>query len=519
MTADADRVFVNGKLFTSNQERPWARAMAIRGERIVAVGTNAHAERWVGRRTTVIDLRGHVVLPGFIDAHAHLADAAGERAWVRLGSRPSLETAVESLRRAAARVSPGSWVFAVDWDESKWPERRYLRREDLDRASRDRRIVAVRVDRHMASLNGAALEAVPDLVAERGYGVDAAGRPTGILAEDALGRLWERVGAPESAIWSGLPAVAKKAQRLGITSIHDIVDLRGWRAYQRAHRSGRLQLRVTAMLRDELLPALTASGVMTGLGDPWLRLGAIKIFADGSLGAHTAALSAPYADRAGERGMLLHSREELREVLDRAHRAGFQTATHAIGDEAIDRVLDAFEEILQETPRRDARHRIEHYELPTDGALDETRALGILASCQPNFVGQWSAPGALYETRLGPERSSRNNPYGRILRMGIRLCFGSDGMPYGPLYGIHAAVNGFHRSQAISVEEAIQAYTIGGAYASFEEGLKGTLEPGRLADFVVIDGDPFREPHRIRRMRVRSTWIGGARVFPSKPKS
>ena len=273
------------------------------------------------------------------------------------------------------------------------------------------------------------------------------------------------------------------------------------------------------MPRDALLPSLAASGLMTGLGDPWLRLGAIKVFSDGSLGAYTAALGADYVGRPGDRGMLVHPPEELRGILETAHRAGFQTATHALGDEAIRQVVSALEDVQGSDPRPDPRHRIEHYELPDEDVLRRTRAAGIVVCAQPNFVGQWSGPGDVYETRLGRERASRNNPYRRILRARIRLAFGSDGMPYGPLYGIHSAVNGFFEDQRISAEDAVRAYTAAGAYASFEEREKGTLEAGKLADFVVLEGDPFDEPDRIRDCRIRSTWIGGTEAYAARTAS
>jgi predicted amidohydrolase YtcJ len=273
------------------------------------------------------------------------------------------------------------------------------------------------------------------------------------------------------------------------------------------------------MLRDPLMPALIDGGFRTGFGDPWLRLGAIKVFADGSLGAYTAALDAPYAGRPGERGMLVHSPRELREILEAAHRAGFQTATHAIGDAAIRLVVETLEAVQDSLPRKDPRHRIEHYELPDDEVLRRTKSAGIVASCQPNFVGQWSGPGDVYETRLGAARTVTNNPYRTILRRRVPLCFGSDGMPYSPLYGVHWAVNGFFEDQRISPEEALRAATAGSAFAAFEEDDKGTLEPGKLADFAVLSGDPFETPEAIARMRVASTWIGGHRVHTAAPKS
>lgn len=515
MVGDADVVLVGGRIFTAARRRPWAKAIAIRGDRILAVGTDAQAERWSGPRTRRVDLRSRVVVPGFIDAHAHMADSAGELGWTRLNKARSLEDAVARLRAAAASTPPGGWVIGMDWDEAKWPERRFPTREDLDRASTEHPVVARRIDCHIGSLNSRALELASDLAGLRGFEVDVTGRPTGILKEDAFEAFHRRFEAGEAGIERGLPAIARLAHRLGITSIHDIVNMAGWRAYQRAHQAARIRLRVYAMPRDPMLASLIDAGLMTGLGDPWLRLGAIKVFADGSLGAYTAALAASYAGRSDEKGMLIHPPTKLRSILEAAHRAGFQTATHAIGDAAVSLVVETLETIQEEGPREPLRHRIEHFEFVEDDVLRRMKRAGLVASCQPNFIGQWSGPGDVYETRLGAERASRNNPYRRILRRGVPLGFGSDGMPYGPLYGIHWAVNGFFEDQRISVEDAVRAYTTMGAYAAFEEDLKGALEAGKLADFVVLNGAPFEEPERIDRCGIRETWLGGTRAFPS----
>lgn len=519
MAGDADVVLVDGKVFTASLERPWAKALAVRGDRLLAVGTSTQAERWRGRSTRLVDLRGAVLVPGFIDAHAHLADSAGERGWTRLDGTRDLEEALARLRRAAASTPPGGWVVGIDWDEAKWPERRFLNRDDLDRVSTDHAVVARRIDGHIGSLNSLALERASEFVGERGFDVDASGRPTGILTEDAFGDFHQRFEGGEAAIERGLPPMARMAHRLGITSIHDVVGQGGLRAHQAVHQAGRSRLRVYAMPRDSLLDAFLRGGLRTGFGDPWLRLGPIKIFADGSLGAYTAALAAPYEGRPGNKGMLIHSPTELRSMLMAAHEAGFQTATHAIGDAAIRLVVETLEDVHGSAPREDARHRIEHYELPDDDVLRRTKAAGIVASCQPNFVGQWSGPKDVYETRLGAKRFAANNPFRKILRSGIPLCFGSDGMPYGPLFGIHWAVNGFFEDQRISPEDAIRAATAGGAYAGFSERETGTLEAGKLADFAILRGDPFDTPDRIAQMRIGSTWIGGARVYARSLKA
>ncbi len=518
MAGDADLVLVGGKIFTSSKEKPWAKALAVRGDRLVAVGTDAQAERWSGRGTKTVELRGRVVVPGFIDAHAHMADAATEFAWAHLDGTASMSAAIERMRALAQQTPAGGWVVGVDWDEAKWPERRYFLRSDLDQVSTDHPVVAVRMDGHMGCANSRALELAADLMGMEGAEKDAAGVPTGVLKEDPFYTLHERFAPPESVLDAGLRKMAKKAHALGITSVHDIVAARQLRAYQRAYRNGTLGLRIYAMPRDDLLESLIAAGLQSGLGDVWLRLGAIKVFTDGSLGAYTAALREPYEGTPGNHGLLVHSDEELRGIYRKAHAAGFQVATHALGDAAIAQVVETWEAVLEEMPRWDHRHRIEHLELPDDSLLKRIRASGLFASCQPNFVGQWSGPGDVYETRLGKTRTAGTNPYRRILARRIPMCFGSDGMPYGPLYGIASAVNGFFEDQRITVEDAIRAYTTGGAYASFEERAKGKLEPDKLADFVVLGGDPFEEPKGIRDLLIHSTWIGGRCVYRGSGK-
>lgn len=514
MGRDADLVFVGGQVFTAARERPWAKSFAIRNGHFVAVGTEAQTARWASRGTRRIDLHGRIVVPGFIDAHAHMSDSAGELGWTRLDRTRSMDEALSRLRTAAVHTPRGEWLIGIDWDEAKWTERRYPTREDLDRVSTDHRVVARRIDCHIGVVNSRALESAQDLVGLRGFEVDGTGRPTGILKEDAFAELHDRFASDARRIEGNLPKIIRMAHRLGITSIHDVVAVSGWEAYQQAHRKGHLRLRVNVVLPGALTAALAGTGIRSGLGDEWLRAGAVKIFSDGSLGAFTAFLESSYEGRPEERGMLIHSPSELRATLETAHRAGLQTATHAIGDAAVRLVTETLAAVQRENPREPLRHRIEHYELPDDDVLRETKEAGLVASCQPNFIGQWSGPGDVYETRLGASRMARNNPYRRIAHLEIPLAFGSDGMPYGPLYGIHWAVNGYFEDQRLSPEEAFRAYTAGGAYAAFEEKWKGTIETDKLADFVTLEGDPFGDPTSIEHCRVRETWIDGIRVFP-----
>jgi predicted amidohydrolase YtcJ len=507
----ADLVLVDGKVHTMEPAKPMAKGIAFGGGRILAVGTNAQAEKWAGTKTRIVELAGKVVVPGFIDAHAHLMESAARVSNLDLGGCASLAAALEVLKAGVSAASAGEWVVADDWDESRWPEGRYLSRNDLDPLSGTVPIAAVRVDRHMASVNGAALEVLKIPPGTRGFGTTSGGVPTGLLKEDALERMWEAVWPSPQRLAANFQEVARRAVSLGITGVHDVVTEVEIRAYQIARAGGALPLRALLMPRDRLLPHLAAAGLSRGFGDEWLRLGAVKVFSDGSLGARTAALFESYGDDPTEGGMLIHPPRELRDLLARIHGAGFQAAVHAIGDRAIELVIETIEAVA---PDAGPRHRIEHAELLHPEHIDQMARHGIVASCQPNFVGQWSLPGGMYEKRLGAERTARNNPYREILEKGVALAFGSDGMPYGPLEGIHWAVNAPFEVQRLTVDRAFAAYTAGGAIAGLQEAEAGSLTAGKLGDAVVLRGDPWREPGRIREVRTEMTVVAGVpRMF------
>ncbi|TLZ55722.1 MAG: amidohydrolase [Methanobacteriota archaeon] len=509
----ADLVLVNGQIHTMDPASPHAKGIAFGGGRILAVGTNAQAEKWTGKGTELIELDGKVVVPGFIDAHAHLMESVAYASNPDLGGRASLASALETLKSRVGGELPGEWVVADGWDESRWPEARYLTRQDLDAVSKEIPIAAVRVDRHMASVNSAALEVLKIPLGTRGFETMSSGQPTGILKEDALEAMWEAVWPSPERLASNFLEVANRALGLGITSVHDVVGEGEIRAYQIARSAGGLPLRITLMARERLLPHLGAIGLSRGFGDEWLRLGAIKVFSDGSLGARTAALFEPYRDDPTQGGMLIHPPRELRDILAGISAAGFQIAVHAIGDRAIELVIETLEAVA---PDPGPRHRIEHAELLHPEQIERMARHGIVASCQPNFIGRWSLPGGLYEKRLGFERNARNNPYREILEKGAALAFGSDGMPYGPLQGIHWAVNAPFGPQRLTVDQAVAAYTTGGAIAGFE-GEKGGLAPGKLGDAVVLEGDPWREPERIRECRVAIAIVDGRVGWRTQP--
>lgn len=450
-------------------------------------------------------------MPGFIDSHAHLATDAWRRTWVDLNECRSLEEALDRLRARVAAGRGAEWIVGRGWDESTWPVKRYLTRHDLDRVSVSHPILVNRIDGHMCSVNSAALRRFDPTETDEGIERGPDGSPTGVLREQAAERARKAIPPPTDPEWAGLleKAIAH-AHSLGITGVHDIVDDRHLRAYQSLRRQNRLAIRAYLAPYDDLLDMLTAAGMQTGFGDEWLRLGPIKVFADGSLGARTAALFDPYDDDPRATGRLTRSPKELTALLAKAHLAGFQLAVHAIGDRAIDVVVEAFARILDRDPREDHRHRIEHLEMPTSEALDRMRELRLVASMQPNFVARWSRPGGMYERRLGRERIRENNPYRQIMKKGIRLAFGSDGMPYGPLYGMSGTVEAPFASQRLTPAKAFGCYTANAAFASFAEDRVGTLAAGKAADFVILSSDPRRG---LRGVTVDATFVGGTLVY------
>ncbi len=500
---EADLLVVNATVHTMDAKRSRARALAVADGRILAVGTNQQAERFSGKSTKMIDLVGKVVLPGFIDAHTHAMDAGPRSSWVDLGTTASLAEALDRLRTAARSAPPGAWIVAENWNEAKWPERRYLTRTDLDAASPNHPILACRVDMHMGTANTVALR-----VAE--VPVDAPGYTDGLLKEETFGSVRNAIRVDAAALASAFPSVQRRMHALGITSVHDMVSPIMVEAYQRVRAAGGLTLRVLLNPYIEGLDDLVRVGLRPGFGDDYLRLGPLKAFSDGSLGARTAALTKPYADEASNCGRLMYEPAELQALLLRTHEAGFRLAVHAIGDRAVDLVAETLSSLDGAGARR---HRIEHFELPSDRALDAAARSGIVASMQPNFVGDLSQPGGMYESRLGRGRLESNNPYRTILARKIPLAFGSDGMPYGPLFGIASAANAPFQDQKIAVGDAIAAYTRGSAMAGGQEKALGSLEPEKRADFVVLERDPFQDPEGIASIPVALTAVGGQIVY------
>ena len=477
-------------------------AVVIGGDRILTVGRSEELLSHVGGDALRIDLRGRVVLPGFVDAHVHLMHTGlVESGWrIDLTNR-TREDVLESLRDAARSRGSGEWIVAYGWDESGWSDRRYLVRGELDGVSLESPILAIRMDGHLLTVNSRALKLLPTSAPE-----SLVDRESGLVREAAVTETLSRIVPDRITAAEALSAATRLCHRLGVTSVHTMSRLLDVPALM--SRRAERRLRVTICPEAASFDEVKAVGFATGFGDPWLRFGGIKIFADGSIGAQNAAVSEPFIG--GGTGELNHEDAELVSMIRDAERTGWQTVVHAIGDRAIGQVLDAHETVGTDPT---LRHRIEHFELPQEKQLARAAKLGLCVSMQPNFIGNWSGPESLYVDRLGAERDRASNPLRRVVDEGLPLAFGSDGMPVSPLYGLHWAANGPYPDQRLTAEEAIERYTAGGAWFGFEEDIKGRIEPGMLADLVVLDEDPLLRPERIEERTVEMTFVGGERVY------
>ncbi len=512
MTDAADLVVVNAEVHTLADPDETYEAVAVRDGDVVRVDSTYEVEFLVGAETTVIDAGGKVLLPGFVDAHTHMETLGQYLVHADLTAATSPAEAVETLaeRAAATDDADDEWVLGFGYDESDWTDERYLTREDLDRVSEERPVVAMRVDMHTASLNAVALDRLADRLPEEDVRTDDDGRPTGVVVEAATDPVWDAIDPDVAGTRELLTAARDRAHELGITGVHDMIrNSHAPRVYRELDAAGELDLRVRMNYWSDHLDAVMEAGLRTNHGSEMVRTGAIKSFTDGSIGGRTAKLSEPYADGEGT-GQWVVDPEDLRELTERADAAGLQSTYHAIGDAAVDLAVEAFADC--EAPG-DSRHRVEHVELASDEAIERMAEAGIVASCQPNFL-RWAREDGLYEARLGEERTRRSNRYRDLLEAGVPLAFGSDVMPIGPLRGVCETVTAPAEGQRLTVTEALRAYTRGGAYAGFDEDRLGTIEPGKRADLVLLEESPWEvAPDEIGDVDVAVTVVDGEVVY------
>ena len=510
MTDAADLVLLDGEVHTLCDPDETHEAIAVRDGRIVRLGKSYDVQFLVGTETETVDLGGDVVLPGFVDAHTHLDMVGRSLVHADLAGAAGPDDCVNRLRERAAELGgddADEWVLGYGYDESAWAESRYLTREDLDAVSTDRPVAAFREDMHVASLNSVALDRhlpeMPD--GDVRYDGDD---PTGVVVEEAVDAVYEAVEPDRAETEELLRAAQAAANERGVTGVHDMTrNSAKPGVYRDLDRRGDLTLRVRINYWADHLDSVVDAGLRTNHGSEMVRTGAIKTFTDGSFGGRTAKLSEPYSDDPSETGSWVVDPDELSDVVSRADAHGLQLSAHAIGDEAVRAVLDAYEDC--DSPG-ESRHRVEHAELADDEAIRRFAESGVVASVQPNFL-KWAGEGGLYDSRLG-DRRTETNRYAAFAEAGVPLAFGSDCMPLDPLLGVHHAVNAPEPEQRLGVTEALRAYTAGAAYAGFDEDRLGTIEAGKAADLTVLAESPW-EADSIRDIDVSATVVAGDVVY------
>jgi predicted amidohydrolase YtcJ len=540
----ADLILVHGKIWTENPRQPEAEAVAIQGNRILEVGESDSVLKLAGPKTKVVDLKGRRVVPGFNDAHVHFYMGGDGITSVQLHEASSAEEFRKKIAEFARSRPKGEWILNGNWDHERWTPAHLPTHQLIDDVTNDNPVFVNRSDGHMCLANALAMKLagvdrntkdVPGGVIVR----DANGNPTGIF-KDAAKNVIERVLPHPSLdhILSALQAAQDYATENGVTSVQDmgVYTAQGVntmadviRAYQTLEKRGELRVRVSTHLPLADWKRLASAGIMAGFGTEKLQLGALKSFADGSLGSTTAWFFEPYSDAPNTSGIpspeLLHPEEMYEEMRD-ADRAGLQLAVHAIGDRAIRAILDMFERLEREDGISERRLRIEHAQHLSPADVPRFAKLHVVASMQPYHAiddGRWA------DKRIGPERVKTTYAFRSLLDSGAVLAFGSDWFvaPINPLVGIYAAVtrrtldgkhpDGWVPQQRISVAEAVHAYTVGAAYASLEDGIKGSIEPGKLADLVVLSEDIFHiDPVEIQDVKVDITIFDGRVIFKRK---
>ncbi|MDH4147121.1 MAG: amidohydrolase, partial [Acidimicrobiia bacterium] len=539
-----DLIVRNAAVFTVDAQRPRASAFAVLGDRLVGVGDEHDFDGLTARRT--IDAGGAFVVPGFNDAHNHIASFGASLEQLALSSPPvrSVADIVDAVAARAASTPIGGWVVGSGYDQNKLSERRHPTAAELDRVAPDHLVLLGHTSGHMCVVNSAVLDAADwaNVTVPSGGRIelDAHGRPTGLLQEQAQGLVRNLTHpVPQADLIRQLDAATRRYVEEGLTSCTDAgigCGLVGrspleFAAFQAARDVGALALRVTAMTAVECLHDVLGAagdpesrtldlGIRSGLGDWDLRLGPVKVFADGSLIGRTCAMFHHFADDEDNHGFFQHEIDWLRDAIWGAHRAGWQVATHAIGDRAVSTIVDLYEEALARWPRPDARHRIEHCGVCRDDDVERMARLGIIPVPQARFI---SEIGDGMMAALGPERTAQCYRQRSFLDAGLVLPGSSDRpvVQGAPLLGIHDLVNQrtaagvpFAPQEALSAAEAITAYTLGSAYAERAEHHKGSLVPGKLADFTVLDRDLTAcDPEAIAETRVLATIVGGEARF------
>ena len=529
-----DLIVINGRVETMDANNSVVQAVGIRNGRIAVLGTNADvmAERHGG--TTVIDAMGKAVLPGFIEPHNHMVGYSTNLLEVDVRTPPNrnIGDIVNQLRERASITPPGDWVRGRGYDDTGLQDVRHPTRNDLDAASTDHPIAIVHNSGHMLAANSTALEMAgihdetPDPAGGRIGRFAASGEPDGMLYETAQGLVHQLLPTyTEVDVRTGFIQAQDEYLRRGITTIHDasVSNARGvdiLHTYQQAQRQGFLKFRVNMFIQWEYLKDSNFAW-QTGEGDEWVRVAGCKIVSDGSIQGITAALREPYHCDPNEQGWLIYEQDELNDIVMTLHQRGYQIATHANGDAAIDAVLAAYENALRAIPKVDHRFRIEHCQVCVPEHISKMRDLGIIPNFFPNHVYYF---GDRHRDRfLGPDRVTHLDPIGSAIQAGIKPLLHSDCpvTPVNPLFCIQNAIARVTSSgkvltemERVAAREAISMMTVNAAYGAFEENVKGSLEIGKLGDLVVLNYDPFQEAaHELGQIESAATVVGGQVMY------
>ncbi len=531
-----DLIIVNGIVHTMDPNRPTAEAVAIYGNKIVAVGTSKEMNKLAGSATRVIDAKKRLVLPGFNDSHTHFLSGGFQLSSVDLRDASTPQEFAERIRRFAATRPAGRWITGGDWDHERWPEAKLPTKELIDSFTSDTPVFVNRLDGHMALANSLALKlaGVTKQTLDPPGGVivrdPKTGEPTGILKDAAQSFVW-KVVAPSSLEekLAAARAASEYAAKLGVTSVQDMSAGTDVGVYQTLLDRGELKTRIYAVAPLPAWERLANTGVRAHFGSAMLRVGGLKGFADGSLGSTTALFYEPYRDdpsTSGIAGDEMYPEGEMLKRVQGADRAGLQILIHAIGDRANDLILTIYEQVEREGGDRDRRFRIEHAQHLRAQDIPRFARDKVIASMQPYHAiddGRWA------EKRIGKERAKTTYAFRSLLDAGATLALGTDWTvaPLNPLFTIYAAVTrrtldgknpkGWVPEQKISVEEAVRAYTVGSAYAEFQEEVKGSITPGKLADLVILSRDIFRiDTKEIENVKVVATILDGRIVYETR---
>jgi hypothetical protein len=528
-----DLVLVNGKVWTGEAARPWVEAVAVRDGKIFAVGRTAELRPLAGAGTKLIDLGGSLVLPGFIDSHTHFLAGGFALKSIQLREAKSREDFAARIAAKARELGPGRWILNGDWDHQQFNPVELPRKDWIDAVTPDNPVCVNRLDGHMILANSLALKlagVTRTTPVPPGGEIEkdpATGEPTGILKDQAMDLVYAKIPDPsfEEKI-EAAEASVRHAGENGVTSIHEMADASSFEVFQELARRGRLTTRIYAYIPITEVETLARLKLKSPFGSPYLKLAGLKGFMDGSLGSATAYFFEPYTDDPTTSGLLngqMFPEGIMEKRILEADRAGLQLAIHAIGDRANSLLIDMVEKAVAANGPRDRRWRVEHAQHLRPADVARFGKLGLVASVQPYHLiddGRWA------EKKIGPERVKTSYPFESLRRAGAVLAFGSDWTvaPLSPILGIYAAVTrrtldgknpgGWVPDEKVSVEEAVRAYTVNGAWVEFAEGSKGSIAAGKLADLVVLDRDIFAgPPEEISRAKVRMTILDGRIIY------